>query len=247
MLERINPGPTVKDSSAEGDPDPTETAEWLDALESVLRVRGRRAGGIPAIRARPQGEGSRRRTRRAAVRSLSEHDPARKAGRISRRHRHGDPHYGDHSMECAGDGRARERRSRRARWARRELRLRRRDFRGRLQSFLPRSGRRRGWRCRLFPAALGPRRLRARLPRRPPHRGAARALSAGDRRPRPLILSPSLADAGLLADAHGVHGHRADQRRLPGPLHALLARSQPPGHGWPARLGRLRRRRDGRA
>ena len=40
MLERINPGLTLKDSSAGGDPDPTETAEWLDALESVFRVAG---------------------------------------------------------------------------------------------------------------------------------------------------------------------------------------------------------------
>ena len=40
MLERINPGLTLKDSSAGGDLDPTETAEWLDALESVFRLAG---------------------------------------------------------------------------------------------------------------------------------------------------------------------------------------------------------------
>jgi len=40
MLERINPALTLNDSTAGGDSDPTETAEWLDALESVFRVAG---------------------------------------------------------------------------------------------------------------------------------------------------------------------------------------------------------------
>jgi pyruvate dehydrogenase E1 component len=40
MLERINPALTLKDSTAGDDSDPTETAEWLDALESVFRVAG---------------------------------------------------------------------------------------------------------------------------------------------------------------------------------------------------------------
>src|SRR5579863_2570751 len=40
MLERINPALTFNDSAAAGDSDPTETAEWLDALESVFRMAG---------------------------------------------------------------------------------------------------------------------------------------------------------------------------------------------------------------
>ena len=40
MLERINPALALNDSTAGADSDPTETAEWLDALESVFRVAG---------------------------------------------------------------------------------------------------------------------------------------------------------------------------------------------------------------
>ena len=40
MLERINPTLTLNNSTAAGDSDPTETAEWLDALESVFRMEG---------------------------------------------------------------------------------------------------------------------------------------------------------------------------------------------------------------
>jgi pyruvate dehydrogenase E1 component len=40
MLERINPTLTFNDSATAGDSDPTETAEWLDALESVFRMAG---------------------------------------------------------------------------------------------------------------------------------------------------------------------------------------------------------------
>ena len=40
MLERTNPALTMNDSTAGGDSDPTETAEWLEALESVFRVAG---------------------------------------------------------------------------------------------------------------------------------------------------------------------------------------------------------------
>ena len=105
---------------------------------------GRRARRIHSVGARPQGQGSRRRTRRAALWPVSEHHPARKAGRVSRRHRNGDAHHRDHSLERAGDGHARQRGLWRTRRTCRELRLRRRDFRGRLQSFLPRRGRANG-------------------------------------------------------------------------------------------------------
>ncbi len=40
MLERTNPALTMNDSPAGADSDPTETAEWLEALESVVRVAG---------------------------------------------------------------------------------------------------------------------------------------------------------------------------------------------------------------
>ena len=41
MLERINPALALTDSTVGGDSDPTETAEWLDALEFCLSRRGR--------------------------------------------------------------------------------------------------------------------------------------------------------------------------------------------------------------
>ena len=41
MLERINPTLTLNNSTAAADSDPTETAEWLDALKkSVFRMEG---------------------------------------------------------------------------------------------------------------------------------------------------------------------------------------------------------------
>src|SRR5277367_2880756 len=40
MLERINPAEGLEDSGMAADSDPTETAEWLDALESVFQVAG---------------------------------------------------------------------------------------------------------------------------------------------------------------------------------------------------------------
>ena len=43
----------------------------------------------------------------------------------------------------------------------------------------------------------------------PPHRGAARQLPAGSRRQGHLVVSASVADAGLLAVPDGVDGPRA--------------------------------------
>ena len=57
-------------------------------------------------------------------------------------------------------------------------------------------------------------------------RGAARELSAGSRRQRPVVVSASVADAGLLAVPDRLDGHRPDQRDLPGALHALSRASR---------------------
>ena len=40
MLESLNPSSTFDDLTCADDSDPNETAEWLDALESVFRVAG---------------------------------------------------------------------------------------------------------------------------------------------------------------------------------------------------------------
>ena len=104
-------------------------------------------------------------------------------------------------------------------------------------------------RPRLHPGALLARHLRARLPRGPAHRGAARQLPPGGRDGRrPVVVSAPVADAGLLAVPDGVDGPRPDHGDLPGALHeatctdrGLADTERPQGLGVP------RRRRDGRA
>ena len=54
--------------------------------------------------------------------------------------------------------------------------------------------------------ATRPRRLRPRLPRRPHQRGTTGELPPGSGRQRPVLLSAPLADAGLLAVPHRIHG-----------------------------------------
>ena len=195
--------------------------------------------------------------------ALRQHDPGRSAGAFPRRPRDRTAARIDHAMERAGDGRAREPGLRRPRRPHRQLCERRRPVRGRLQPFLPR---RRRWsrRPRVLPAAFGARRLRARVPRRPPVRGRPRALSSGDRcglfrqpgrppaeqpdRPaRAVELSASVADAGLLAVPDRFDGPRADQLDPACALHALSAAPRTGRHERSPRLGRVRRRRDGRA
>ena len=67
------------------------------------------------------------------------------------------------------------------------------------------------------------------------------------RRARPVQLSASLADAGLLAVPDRLDGHRPDQLDLPRALHALPHAPRPARLRRPQGVGRVRRRRDGRA
>ncbi len=98
----------------------------------------------------------------------------------------------------------------------------------------------------VHPGAFVARHLCARLPRGALDRGAVVSLPPGSRRRRPVLVSASLADAGLLAVPHRVHGAGPHHGHLPGPLHALHGA---PGHDPERRsqgLGVPRRRRDGR-
>jgi ferredoxin-NADP reductase/ferredoxin len=117
--------------------------------------------------------------------------------------------------------------------------------------------RRAGRRPGVLPAALGARRLRARLPRRPAERGrAARALPAGDHRPARRGRARGCRSGGL--------SHpwlMPDFWQFPtgsmgiGPISAIyqarfmryLAAPRAAGHRRPQGLGLVRRRRDGRA
>ncbi len=76
---------------------------------------------------------------------------------------------------------------------------------------------------------------------RPLPPGAHRAgTSNRQRRPWPVELPASLADARLLAVPHRLDGHRSDQLDLPRPLHALPDRSPAARLQRPQSLGRLR-------
>ena len=81
----------------------------------------------------------------------------------------------------------------------------------------------------------------------PPDRGAAAELPPGGRRQGPLLLPPSLADAGLLAVPDGLDGPRALDGDLPGALPQVSALPRAGEHRKPQGLGVSRRRRDGRA
>ena len=98
-----------------------------------------------------------------------------------------------------------------------------------------------------IPGPLGARHLRPRLPGGADQRGAALQLPPGGGRQRPVLLSPSLAHAGLLAVPHRVHGPGAHHGHLPGPLSCATCRTGAAQHREAQGLGLHGRRRDGRA
>ena len=156
------------------------------------------------------------------------------------------------AMECSCDGGARQPGLRRAWWSYRKLRQCRRPVRGWLQSLLSRVQWRSSRRSRLLPAAQLSGRLRTSVPRRPTERErplalSTGALSASSRRARIVQLSAPISDAGLLAISDGLDGNRPDQLDLSRAIHALSHQSAVTRLRWATRLGRVRRRRDGRA
>jgi hypothetical protein len=79
-----------------------------------------------------------------------------------------------------------------------------------------------------FQGHAAPWHLRACLSRRTSERGEADELPPrAERGRRPLLVSAPVADARVLGISHGVDGHRADHRDLPGALHALPRRPRP--------------------
>ena len=225
---------------AGADLDPAETAEWCEALDALTAAHGpaRARFLLDALLAHARRRGVH--WQPSLITPYVNTIPLEDAAAVPRRPGDGAAPRRADALERAGDGDARqprrERRLGRARRPHRELRLGGRSVRGRLQPLLPRPRRRAGdgdaRRPRLLPAALGARRLRARLPRRPPLRRRPRPLPpgadrAGARRARPDLVSASAADAGLLAVPDRLDGHRPDQRDLPGALHALPAASRP--------------------
>ena len=133
--------------------------------------------------------------------------------------------------------------------AHRDLRVGGLAVRGRVQPLLPRQGPRRVRRPGVLPGARRPGHLRPRVPRGTAGGNAARRVPAGAVPPgrRAAELPAPAADAGLLGVPHGVHGPRSAERHLPGAVQPLPARPRAARHVKVARVGVLRRRRDGRA
>ena len=154
---------------------------------------------------------------------------------------------GVHALERNGHGGAGEPRKFRVRRPHRDLRLRGHPVRGGLQPLLARAQRHPSRRHGVHAGAFQPRNLRPCVSRRPARREAAAALPPGGGWRRPVVLSASVADAGILAVSHRVDGAGADGGDLSGAVRAL---SRTPRHRSADRsqgLGISRGRRDGRA
>ncbi len=137
----------------------------------------------------------------------------------------------------------------RRRWAHLHLRRRGHALRGRSEPLLPRARSPQRWRPGVLPGPRLAGHVRPRLPRGSAERGGPERVPAGEVEgaARAVVVPAPAADAGVLAVPHGVHGHRPDERDLPGPVQPLPAQPRHQGHVRPARVGVPRRRRDGRA
>ena len=220
----------------------------------LVRRDARRQGPrARALRhAAPARAGPREAGRRpgAAQHRLHQHDPAGARAVVPGRRGHRAPHPRLHPVERRGDGLQRQPQGPRGRRPHRDLPVLRQPLRGRLQPLLPRQGPRRRRRPALHPGPRLPGHLLPRLPRGPPHRGAALPLPPGGparRRRRPAVVPPPPADAGLLGVPDGVDGPHGHQLDLPGALQPLHAQPQDQGHLAAAGVGLHGRRRDGRA
>ena len=240
-----------------GDADAAETREWLAALASLVEAAAPSARASCSTRCRTRRARFALRLAAGARHALRQHHPGARAAAFPRRPGDRAAAGGTDALERAGDGGARQPALRRARRPHRELCVGGRPVRGRLQPLLPRAHRRRRRRPGLLPAAFGAGRLCARLPRGPAERGttsrttARRSAPADARGARGLSWYPHpVADARLLAVPDRLDGHRARSARstrrascATSSTAALAATPRSAAQG----LGRLRRRRDGRA
>ena len=215
--------------------------------------RGRRRCGRPSAdgraarhRRRPRA-GPRRLGRRRRVDAVRQHDPPR--GRAGAAGRPRARAHGDRArpLERDRDRAPGERGVDRARGPHRELPVRRDALRGRLQPLLARPHGLAARRPRLPPGPFVARLLREGVPRGAPERGRAPSLPPGGRRGRALVVSASVADAGLLAVPDGLDGARPADGDLPGALHEVPGRARDRRRRRSQGLGVHGRRRDGRA
>ncbi len=220
----------VPQQPAANDPDSLETQEWLDALEAVLeREGGERAHYLIeklTEKARTSGVTLPYSPYTPYVNTIAAHMEERSPG--------------DPALE--------ERIRSYCRWNAMVMVARaNKNDDDRAESFLEFAARGPRRRPRLLPGPLLARHLRARPAGRPIHRRAAAQLPARGGRQGRVLLSASLADAGLLAVPYRVDGPRADPGDLHGALSKVPARARPRADREPQGLVFLRRRRDGRA
>ena len=154
--------------------------------------------------------------------AIRQHHPARRGSFVSRRPRHGAADQEPDPLERDGHGGSAEQVRRRNRRPHFHLRLAGHAARSRVQPFLSRQLRRSAGRPDLL---SGPRlagSIRPRLSGRPAQRRSPEEFPPRAARQTGAFLLPApVADAGLLAVPHRVHGTRADQLHLPGALHAV--------------------------
>ena len=142
--------------------------------------------------------------------ALPQHNPGREAAAASRRPRHRAPDPLGHPLERAGHRAAGQQGILRTRRPHRQLPVARRPSTtpaSCISGTPPRTSH--GGDLVYIQGHSLARHLRPRLPRRPPDRGAAAQLPPGGRRQGPVVLSASLADAGLLAVPDRLDGPRA--------------------------------------
>ena len=140
--------------------------------------------------------------------------PASRRATVSRQPRDRAPHQEPRSLERAGDGRQGEQGRRWHRRAHLDLRVGRDALRSRLQPFLQGEGRRSRRRHHLLPGTRVARHLRPRVRRRTNSGGEARELPPrAEAGRRSVVVSASVADAGLLGIPDGLDGARAHLAR----------------------------------
>ena len=176
---------------------------------------------------------------------IRQHDSAESRSQDARRSEHGMAYPLPNPLECDGDGRARESQTRRTGRAHCELRVERHVVRCRLQSFLARAERESSGRSDFSSGPFVAGRLCALVPRRPHRRRSTRSVPHGSRGqgPRSVVVSASVADAGLLASADGVDGPRSAAGDLPSALHEVPRASRIDSEIRPQGLVLHRRRR----
>ncbi len=217
--------PPMNDDS---DHDPQETREWLDALDGVLANEGAGPRAIPDRSADRQGAALGRLSAVLREHRVHQHDPGRQAGAASRAIQTSSR---THSLTTSAGTRWRwccaPTRTRTSAATSRASPRRRRSTTSAstISGMRRRTDARR--RSRLRAGPFRARRLCARVHARPLHGRADGQFPAGSRRQGHLVLSASVADAGLLAVPHGVDGPRPADGDLPGALHEVSAGPRP--------------------